>query len=95
MTDKVSYPCPYCQIGYCHPEEATYTRLHHDRIISVPNMLAWTCDICFTQEFDQEAVRQVETLLGIGQWQVAPVRPVLRSATPELPTTTNLPGLKS
>ncbi len=94
MTDRLSYPCPYCQIGYCHPEEATYTRLHHDRVISVPNMLAWTCDICFTQEFDQDAVRQVERLLGIGQWPIIQPRSAPRSTALDLSNTKNMPGLK-
>ncbi|MCB9450016.1 MAG: hypothetical protein H6672_01165 [Anaerolineaceae bacterium] len=94
MTDRLSYPCPYCQIGYCHPEEATYTRLHHGRVVSVPDMLAWTCDICFIQEFDQDAVRQVETLLGINQWPTLPARPVARANTLDLPNTKNMPGLK-
>lgn len=94
MTDRLSYPCPYCQIGYCHPEHATYTRLHNGQMISVPDMVMWTCDICATKEFDQDAVRRVEALLGINSWTIEPARTTPRTVSLDLSDTQNIPGLK-
>lgn len=64
MADLTGYPCPQCQIGYYQPGKKTYLRLHHGMLISVPEMPVWTCDICQYEEFDRDAVLQLETLLG-------------------------------
>lgn len=71
MSDQLFvYSCPYCQIGYCQPGQATYVRLHAGMLISVPDVPVWTCDICGYQEFDREAVINLDTLLGVSD--VAP-----------------------
>lgn len=64
MSDQFTYSCPYCQIGYCQPGEATYVRMHEGQLVSAPNMLVWTCDICGYQEFDREALTALDALLG-------------------------------
>lgn len=65
MSDHFAYSCPYCQIGYCQPGQATYVRMHNGMLVSMPDMPVWTCDICGYQEFDQEAVSNLDTLLGV------------------------------
>jgi hypothetical protein len=64
MADLNAYPCPCCQIGYYQPGKQTYLRMHHGMLISVPDMLVWVCDICQHEEFDHDAVLQLEALLG-------------------------------
>jgi hypothetical protein len=64
MADLTAYPCPNCQIGYYQPGKKTYLCLHHGMLVSVPDMLIWTCDICEHEEFDRDAILQLEALLG-------------------------------
>jgi hypothetical protein len=59
-----AFECPRCQIGLCHPEEATYLRLHRGQLLSVPGVPLYTCDVCAYQEYDRRAVMQVLSLLG-------------------------------
>lgn len=63
MSDE-SFPCPYCQVGYCQPGKGTYLRIVGNMLVSVPDMPAWTCDVCNYQEFDRESVLRLEMLLG-------------------------------
>jgi hypothetical protein len=67
MADLTAYPCPNCQIGFYQPGKKTYLHLHHGLFVSVPDMLIWTCDICQHEEFDHDAILQLEALLGIGE----------------------------
>jgi hypothetical protein len=60
---KSALPCPRCEIGMLHPGHATYVRTIQGTLISVPDMLVWTCDLCRYQEFDEENVARVEALL--------------------------------
>lgn len=64
MPAHSNYPCPYCQIGHCQPGQAAYVRIQGSEVISVPDMDVWTCDICGFQEFDREAILNIETLLA-------------------------------
>lgn len=63
MSDQFAYSCPYCQIGYCQPGQMTYVRLHEGMLISAPDTPVWTCDICGYQEFDHDAVANLDALL--------------------------------
>jgi YgiT-type zinc finger domain-containing protein len=59
-----AYSCPVCQIGHCRPTKATYLRLvNGDRLLSVPRMPVYVCDVCTYQEFDPESVARLEALL--------------------------------
>jgi len=75
MSDQFAYSCPYCQIGYCQPEQATYVRMQDGMLISVPDMPVWTCDICGYQEFDQEAMANLDALLGVKETTPETQRP--------------------
>jgi YgiT-type zinc finger domain-containing protein len=71
MFNLDTYECPRCQIGHCHPGKTTFTRLHHGRLISVPDMTVYTCDVCGFQEFDPEAMTILQRLLGHATAQAA------------------------
>lgn len=60
---KSTLPCPRCQIGMLQPGHATYVRTVQGMLISVPDMLVWTCDLCRYQEFDEEMLSRVEAAL--------------------------------
>jgi hypothetical protein len=64
MIEESAYPCPSCQIGFCHPAKGTYLRLVGDMLVSAPETPLWKCDICEYEEFDREAVMRLEALLG-------------------------------
>jgi YgiT-type zinc finger domain-containing protein len=64
MADLTAYPCPTCQIGYYQSDKTTYLCLHRGMLVSVPDMPVWMCDICGHEEFDRDAVAQLEALLG-------------------------------
>ena len=62
--DDYIYECPRCQIGHCSPGKTTYTRLYNGKVISVPDMIVFTCDVCEYQEYDPEALINLQALLG-------------------------------
>lgn len=65
MTDKTTtYLCPQCQIGHLHASKMTYVRVIEGMMMSVPDTLAYTCDVCGYQEFDRDAVAHVDALVG-------------------------------
>jgi YgiT-type zinc finger domain-containing protein len=64
MFDQFAYDCPRCQIGHCHAGKTTYTRVTQGRVISIPNIAVYTCDVCGYQEFDRDALLRLQTLLG-------------------------------
>lgn len=64
MSDTLEYQCPRCQIGHCQLGLATFVHLYDDTLVTMPDMPAWTCDICHYQEFDPDAVLRVEALVG-------------------------------
>ncbi|NWF69337.1 MAG: YgiT-type zinc finger protein [Chloroflexi bacterium] len=80
MSQRMSYTCPRCQIGQCRPVTLTYTRLYQGTLLSVPDMPAWTCDICGLQEYDQQMLGQLERLIGQGS---LPPRPALGDKPPK------------
>ena len=84
--------CPRCQIGYLHAEKATYSYVHNGMLLSVPNMPAWKCDICQYQEYDYDALTQIEALVGHFGLPNDPVRPASKVPTVDSDVTeTKLP----
>lgn len=74
MHEKPLYPCPQCQIGHLQAGKATYANIYHATLISVADMPVWTCDVCHYQEFDHEALTQLEALIGQSSAVAAPSR---------------------
>lgn len=64
MFDQFAYDCPRCQIGHCHPGKTIYTRVINGHVVSIPNIMVATCDVCGYQEFDREALLRLQALLG-------------------------------
>ncbi len=62
------HACPLCQIGVCHAEYVTYAHVYNGQLVSMPDMIRYTCDVCGFQEFDQGTVRRLHRLLGF-RWQ--------------------------
>lgn len=81
MSDLSVYSCPNCQIGLCQPGKITYVRLYEGLLVSVPDMLVWTCDICQYQEFDPDIIAHLEALLGSQESAAETQR-----STPKMPT---------
>jgi len=73
MNDQVA--CPRCQIGYLHPDKATYTSVQNGMLLSVPNMPIWKCDLCAYEEFDYDTLTKIEALVGHFGLPDDPVRP--------------------
>jgi YgiT-type zinc finger domain-containing protein len=73
MTDQVA--CPRCQIGNLQAETGTYSGIHNGMLLSVPNMPVWKCDLCEYQEFDYDALTNIEALAGRFGMPDDPVRP--------------------
>ena len=64
MVTTVTPSCPRCLIGQLDMNKTTYSCVHQGVFLSIPNMISWTCDICQYQEFDYDAITQVEALVG-------------------------------
>jgi YgiT-type zinc finger domain-containing protein len=62
MDEKAIHNCPRCQIGVLQRGQATFTAILNDDLLSVPDLTAWTCDICGYREFDAHALQHVELL---------------------------------
>jgi YgiT-type zinc finger domain-containing protein len=59
------YTCPVCQIGQCRPGKSTYLRvMDGERLLSVPGMPVYVCDVCVYREFDADAIARLDALLG-------------------------------
>lgn len=44
--------------------QTTYIQIYNGTLIHAPNVTAWKCDVCGQTDFDSEAVRRVEILVG-------------------------------
>lgn len=64
MIGQTHYPCPRCFVGHLKADHATYAGVIQGMLLSVPNMPAWTCDVCQHHEFDEAALIQIEALVG-------------------------------
>ena len=73
MTDQIA--CPRCLIGNLLADRATYTSVHSGMLLSVPNMPVWKCDLCEYQEYDYDAIVELEALVGRFGMPDDPVRP--------------------
>jgi YgiT-type zinc finger domain-containing protein len=56
--------CPACQVGNYHLKLVTYYVRHKNNLITVPDFPSWVCDVCSRVEYDEKAVRQLNSLLA-------------------------------
>ena len=48
------YACPRCTVGRCTPQTTTFVDVYNDQLLSMPNTLAYICDVCHFVEFEKE-----------------------------------------
>ncbi|MBK8025430.1 MAG: YgiT-type zinc finger protein [Chloroflexi bacterium] len=63
-TSSTKHACPRCQIGTMQPTQASYSTVYRSALLSVPNIPAWSCDICAYLEYDDDAMARLEALVG-------------------------------
>ena len=64
MADDTIFSCPRCFIGHCRPSKADFVRMVGGTMLNVPDMPAHVCDICGYREYDEDALRQIQAMLG-------------------------------
>lgn len=60
-------PCPRCFIGRLEPKRAAFMSVLRQQLIVLPHTLAYTCDICGFQEFEEVAVELLNEWLSESQ----------------------------
>jgi YgiT-type zinc finger domain-containing protein len=56
--------CELCHIGTLHVHRATYTIWVDTGLITLPNVLTLTCDVCGEVNYDTKVVAEIDALLG-------------------------------
>jgi YgiT-type zinc finger domain-containing protein len=85
MHAKSPYMCPRCQIGHLQRGQATFVTCLNDQLLSIPDVAAWSCDICQYREFDVEAIHQIEVLAGALVTPLDTLRTPPRAASGDVP----------
>jgi YgiT-type zinc finger domain-containing protein len=57
--------CPRCFIGRLEAGKASFLALYEGQLLTVPNVTAYTCDICDYREYDDPLVTWVAELTGV------------------------------
>jgi YgiT-type zinc finger domain-containing protein len=79
MSEQSLFACPNCQIGQCTRKSSTYLRVWKGRLVAVPDITVWTCDICGYREYDPDQVAGVDALLGATEMVFEAQRPAPKS----------------
>jgi YgiT-type zinc finger domain-containing protein len=56
--------CPNCRTGALHPRTIDYANWHSGQYVVVPNLPAWSCDVCALCQIDVEALQRLLPLIG-------------------------------
>ncbi len=56
--------CPNCHTGTLHRRTVNYANWHAGQYVVVPNMPAWSCDVCALCQIDAEALQHLLPLIG-------------------------------
>ena len=56
--------CPNCRPGNLRPRPVNYANWHAGQYVVVPNMPAWSCDVCALCLIDPEALQRLLPLIG-------------------------------
>ena len=62
MTEQI-YSCVECHVGMMHSKHITYFTYIQNELITVPNFLAWVCDVCGRREYDVQSIHWLNMLL--------------------------------
>ena len=92
MTDKSTLICPQCQIGHLQASHKTYLRVVSGMVMSVPDTIVNTCDVCGFHEFDRALIAQVDALVGENRKLTSPSRSTSQSMRIDGKSTQGLKG---
>ena len=81
--------CPRCLIGQFQARKAVYTRLVGDKVVSMPDMHAYVCDICGYKEYDYTAMQQLQHLINADGEKVKNKRAFSQTHTGDTPLPKN------
>jgi YgiT-type zinc finger domain-containing protein len=56
--------CPNCRTGNLQARSVNYANWHAGQYVVVPNMPAWSCDVCALCFVDPEALQRLLPLIG-------------------------------
>lgn len=56
--------CPRCGVGRMQPTQADFSQVYYGTLVQSPNVSAWRCDVCHYLQFEDDAVRQIDVLVG-------------------------------
>jgi len=56
--------CPNCRTGTLRRRTVNYANWHAGQYVVVPNMPAWSCDVCALCQIDPEALQRLLPLIG-------------------------------
>ena len=59
QTKSEGYPCPRCVVGRCLPQRTTFAEIYHGQLLSIPNRLAFICDVCQFVEFESTGLESL------------------------------------
>jgi YgiT-type zinc finger domain-containing protein len=57
--------CELCHIGTLHVHHTTYATWADSRLVTLPNVLTLTCDVCGEVKHDARVVAEIDALLGM------------------------------
>jgi YgiT-type zinc finger domain-containing protein len=56
--------CPHCRAGNLRRRTVNYANWHAGLYVVVPNLPAWSCDVCALCQIDPEALQRLLPLIG-------------------------------
>jgi YgiT-type zinc finger domain-containing protein len=56
--------CPHCRTGTLRRRTVNYANWHAGQYVVVPQLPAWSCDVCALCQIDVEALHQLLPLIG-------------------------------
>jgi len=61
--NTASYTCHECHVGLMQAKRVTYLTQLDNELITVPNFLAWICDVCGKREYDEQSIQWLNIML--------------------------------
>ena len=61
MSDEL---CMVCRLGKQKQTVATYVQRVGDKLVMLPRVVTWVCDVCGERIYDSVAVLRIQTLVG-------------------------------
>lgn len=60
---EINHTCLDCHVGMMQPKRVTYFTYIQNDLITVPNFLAWVCDVCGKRNYDEQSIYWLNILL--------------------------------